>query len=171
MKMKKNLSWNQSKNSSADWSVCNLRGERNQNKNSKNFFSIFRSSPVVDVPEVNSRIALRTIGKSINEDIRANSGSAYPSHGSAAAQANQNGIEMRPMIPPSMPVTLRGDRGEQETEGKKVMEMEVTEETDCCPNLAKNNVVVVAVETISPSLGEDKTNQRCVSFYSYYIKQ
>ena len=109
---------------------------------------------------------MRTIGKSINEDIRANSGSAYPSHGSAAAQVNQNGIEMRPIVPPSMPVTLRGDRGEQETEGKKVMEMEVTEETDCCPNLAKNNVVVVAVETISPSLGEDKTNQRCVSFYS-----
>ena len=118
-----------------------------------------RSSPVVDVPEVNSRIALRTIGKSINEDIRANSG-ALPSHGSASAQANQNCIEMRPMIPPSLPVTLRG---EQETEGTKVMEMKLMEDTDA----AKKNVVVVAVETISPSLGEDKTDQRCVSFYTY----
>lgn len=67
---------------------------------------------------------------------------------------------MRPMIPPSLPVTLRG---EQETEGTKVMEMELMEDTDA----AKKNVVVVAVETISPSLGEDKTDQRCVSFYTY----
>lgn len=67
---------------------------------------------------------------------------------------------MRPMIPPSLPVTLRG---EQETEGTKVMEMELMEDTDA----AKKNVVVVAVETISPSLGEDKTDQRCVSSYTY----
>ena len=67
---------------------------------------------------------------------------------------------MRPMIPPSLPVALRG---EQETEGTKVMEMELMEDTDA----AKKNVVVVAVETISPSLGEDKTDQRCVSFYTY----
>ena len=70
---------------------------------------------------------------------------------------------MRPMIPPSLPVTLRG---EQETEGTKVMEMELMEDTDA----AKKNVVVVAVETISPSLGEDKTDQRCVSFYTYKNK-
>ena len=149
------LSWNQNKNSSADWSVCNLRGERNQNKNSKNFFSIFRSSPVVDVPEVNSRIALRTIGKSINEDIRPNSGA----HSGSAAAPIQNCIEMRPIVPPSTPATQK----EKEPEVKKVTEItEMTENTDC--NKARNEVVVVAVETILPSLGEDKTEQRCVSF-------
>ena len=50
-----------------------------------------------------------------------------------------------------------------EPEVKKVTEItEMTENTDC--NKARNEVVVVAVETILPSLGEDKTEQRCVSF-------
>ena len=66
---------------------------------------------------------------------------------------------MRPIVPLSTPATQK----EKEPEVKKVTEItEMTENTDC--NVAKNEVVVVAVETILPSLGEDKTEQRCVSF-------
>ena len=64
---------------------------------------------------------------------------------------------MRPIVPPSTPATQK----EKEPEVKKEI-TEMTENTDC--NRAKNEVVVVAVETILPSLGEDKTEQRCVSF-------
>ena len=116
--------------------------------------TLCRSSPVVDVPEVNSRIALRTIGKSINEDCRPGNSRASNS------QPSQNGMEMKPLSAPSIPIPK-----ETPEETKKAVTEVLAEKAE-----PQEQVVVVAkVQHHSPSLGEDhKTDQRCVSF-SYII--
>ena len=131
---------------------------------------LHRSSPVVDVPEVNSRIALRTIGKSIN-DQSGTGGGAGGGSGSGSAQAANNrsdqaeyqaeSLELRPI----QALEARKDEsGSSESRAKKADIMTtLSEELEA---KSRNVTVVVPVQHHSPSLGEDKTDQRCVSSLS-----
>ena len=69
-----------------------------------NFFFAYRSSPLVDVPEVNSRIALRTIGKS-------------GSGGNGNSLGGPPGLDSTPQQPPNSPDNLQEDSKEAMTKG------------------------------------------------------
>ena len=119
----------------------------------------------MDVPEVNSRIALRTIGKSIND--QSGGGVGGGSGGSAQALANNRSdqaeyqaesLELRPI----QALEARKDAESSENRVKKSDIMKTLSEELEAKN--RNVTVVVPVQHHSPSLGEDKTDQRCVSF-------
>ena len=113
----------------------------------------------MDVPEVNSRIALRTIGKSIND--QSGGGVGGGSGGSAQALANNRSdqaeyqaesLELRP---------IQALEARKDTESSERVKKALSEDLEA---KNRNVTVVVPVQHHSPSLGEDKTDQRCVSF-------